>query len=661
MASTPVAQPAEIPILPPPLVPPHLESGIDPAILESLKLPELAHDDPAQILADSSAFREELQQIRGMGHRVLVEPKVFCNPYGDVAGFYRLLEEHRLAKCPLNAVPPETLARKDIVPELYYSAEPLAFSPFRISSKTREDKKGSDTIIVEVLDYLAPGIPTIFSREYPAKEIAQKQPQILAEIEALLTKFADKHQAQIDAIPQDPERRNKSLYLIDQSAAPNDKEREVRRQLFLKYPALAFLGLRRGDDLESVDTGGAARVMLDRQSLDRLGYPSMLVKGQACSIVLKRDLSRFQAEQEGLSTAPTNVSYRDRFGNFISCTRDFDAAKNQLTETILVNPPLALTPRGAPPAERREISIDFSPIGLGIVSRMFADQPETALDFPGTPTVYCNTDHRTVARDFGSSIPIVQSSVNDISRYLGKPGQAQNIVIMSSERSNGFCPRSNPDTIVLTTAFIRDPNKSCLAAGVTHEVLHLIDAAHDYSLSAGKFAGHFSRLLQADSPFFNQIEERSFLSRHDSTFGRSHRFGHASDSPVEFFASFLNSMQHPQWKSRMNDFSPQFRNNYLETLKVLKQQLTDTGLIPQQAPVMQDISSKIAFLENLRQGKPVTWDDKISADGRTEAPRWTPPNQESTVNTAAPTAPQPPQHRRTRLFPLFLRRRHSED
>ena len=106
----------------------------------------------------------------------------------------------------------------------------------------------------------------------------------------------------------------------------------------------------------------------------------------------------------------------------------------------------------------------------------------------------------------------------------------------------------------------------------------------------------FPQALKQWSEFMTALNESNFLG--DDNAGD--KFGHAQSNPDEFLASFLNSMNHTNWESRISGMPQSFKTGYLKTLRVLKSILSrkaNENRLPVNAPIFALIDTKIAFFE----------------------------------------------------------------
>ncbi len=557
----------------------------------------LTHDSTGHLAADSRRFLLELRQIRAMGHHVELSPRVFCDPTADEAEFWQLMPDERLGQDPMEALPRTLCGLKEVLPQLSggWEREPV------LTFCLRSYREGNQ-IRVKVVDYFNNG-ETVFEQSFSAENFSKERHTILSTIEASLIPRVKANQERLDALRPEETQQRSSVYTIDTTPV-SAQERSARQALLAHYPDLMVLGVKHGGCLDRARDGFTPKVRMNREAFEQSGCRSISIRGQALSFVLLRTIPRAQAGQEGATGNITASPFQDRFGNTIACSRALDEQRGSVTEALVITPPLALLPVGPNAAGQRSIDIDLTRFGLGTIRGMFKDEPLSPLELPGRPAVYCNMSPIEAARTFRTEIPVVQKAATDAGRYFGNSAQVKKIMIFNAHEQNGYYQPNNPDTITLTDQFLRSPSLDVLNAGTAHEVFHLIDGASGFVLSGGKFGAHFASLQAAGDKFLSQINERHFRGSAVALFNNTYAFGHAEDSAVEFFASFLNSMQHPQWEQRLQSSAPEFQKTYRQTLSVLKQQLAASNTVPENAPVMLDIERKIAFLDNLLTALP---------------------------------------------------------
>jgi hypothetical protein len=117
------------------------------------------------------------------------------------------------------------------------------------------------------------------------------------------------------------------------------------------------------------------------------------------------------------------------------------------------------------------------------------------------------------------------------------------------------------------------------------------------NLATLPIGGRFGAVMQ--QPFLRDISESTFYQDNAKTAA-----GHAWDSPAELLASFVNSLQHPDWENNLKNKSFDFRKQYLDVMSSLGTALVDRPGVPATAPIHSLLDQRKAFLQEVQRNDP---------------------------------------------------------
>lgn len=108
---------------------------------------------------------------------------------------------------------------------------------------------------------------------------------------------------------------------------------------------------------------------------------------------------------------------------------------------------------------------------------------------------------------------------------------------------------------------------------------------------------NFSVAFDQWTQYMDQINEKAFFN---DVYAEDSLGGHGQSNMYEYFASFVVSLQHPNWEQRIEELDENNRLSYLETLKALSQILADLvkqEKMPQNAPILSVLTDKINLMD----------------------------------------------------------------
>jgi len=147
-----------------------------------------------------------------------------------------------------------------------------------------------------------------------------------------------------------------------------------------------------------------------------------------------------------------------------------------------------------------------------------------------------------------------------------------------------------------------------------HETSHLVDYLGDTQISEGEIKKFWDNKTydRKTSTFFTEINESNFSQG-------SHSGGHSQDNPAELFASYVVSLRHPKWESRIEQQTADFKRDYLELTNATIRDLESSKQIPEEAPVFKELYDKKEYLEQIVKKLPneILPEKKIDFSGLT--------------------------------------------
>lgn len=588
----------------------------------AVSLPKLKWDRVGKIRKNGREFLTRLKQLKGMGYDLSIEPGLFSDRVADSVGFCANLPQLWRGDSPLTACPNGPRTKLEVPRELNLEQDTVGIRPFQFRS--REIKHGR--ALVEVVDYFNEEHPIIFREKISLKPNGEPATEdvrnILAKITPLLEGAAKAHQKSVRALEPDPKVRQSATYQIASSGPLGSEQRRILDSILAEYPRIILLGLKQGGEFDTASQGDAPLLVLSRDKLEEIGQKPIQINGQLLSMRLCRQDADHQTPEDSTAPAPTlqvDEPYTDRFGNYITHARIAGAGSDQSSGRIIdIQIPISFLETREGGSQTREISVDLSrlrPDGPPLLLQgLLLDKPVRPLDSPGPLDVYTNMSERETKRKFGPQLLLIQASAKSAAAYCGATQHLKRIYLVNGEASNAFLLRTNTETLVFQDELLDTDNRERLSLAASHEAYHLADAAFDWRLSGGAFQHHYQRLLRQNKSFLQDINETFFLFEKRSAVSTCSHFGHARDNSKELFASFVNSLNHPRWSERMQEMSPEFRESYLKTLRILRRNLRSIEGFPKDAPLLGDLKKRIQILRSLPK----------TAEKSTEAPPWRP-------------------------------------
>ena len=237
------------------------------------------------------------------------------------------------------------------------------------------------------------------------------------------------------------------------------------------------------------------------------------------------------------------------------------------------------------------LSFDLTQIGMGEIRNLFQVNNNQPVGTFGNWKIY--SDDKTL--EVETITNQLQGIANGSKRITDLFGISNESIIsriyVSSTNDNEFEVKArSPEVIFIEN----NPDASSTENSIVgaHETLHAMDLALG-RVSEGKIRALWEELSKDHQDFLSAISEDNFLPG-------SRKTGHAWESEHEFFASFCNSLLHPQLENALAHATPEFRALYMRTLKVVKKELISAG-VPASAAIINKIERVKGFLSPLSE------------------------------------------------------------
>lgn len=471
----------------------------------------------------------------------------------------------------------------------------IRISPFQITSELSDENKG----IYRVYDWLDPANPLIIEKKIPLEDIGE-------EARALKKILSDRVSRSI-AIQNDPEEGVglregsvdfKPTYFLPQGESLEASQREnVTRFLEnITNNNVSVNAIPEGEEVDRrLDVGPLSKGVELNISLRKLaenGFSPIYINGQI------KEISFYQEniDQNIDNIEPAVQVYKDQHGNVIS---KYDIVYrsgqgNQASSAIKIMPSIEFAPDTTGP-DYKALNIDLTKIGLGAIEGLFyvaVEKPIANMGNSDQYRVYSNIDTEQAISLYETKFPDIAEGISQAEKLFGfSEGKlTQNVYIINSEEQNAVFYRKDPETIAFWDEILNNSMDAKIIAA--HETYHLID--YKFQLSSGGFLAQYEDIKSSNPWFFEAINEKNFLPEMQSG-------GHAEQNHLEFFASFLNTLNHPQLEQELKAQTPEFLSIYTKTLEVLSSSLKANESIPDNAPVHGLIGQKLSLLKSINK------------------------------------------------------------
>lgn len=469
----------------------------------------------------------------------------------------------------------------------------IRISPFQITSELSDDDKG----VYRVYDWLNPTNPLIIEKEISVEEIGKEAitlRQILSdrisgslEIQNDLEETTGLREGNGDFKPTFFLPRGKFLEAPQRENVTQFLENITNNNLLVN-------AIPEGEEVDrKIETGPLSKGIELNVSLRKLaenGFSPIYINGQI------KEISFYQenTDQDTDYIEPAAQVYKDQYGNLIS---KYDIAYrseqgNQSSSTISIMPSIKFAPDTTGP-DYKALNIDLTEIGLGTIEGLFyvaVEKPIARMGDSDQYRVYSNIDTEQAISLYERKFPDIAKGISQAEKLFGfiEGELTQNVYIINSEQPNAVFYRKDPETIAFWDEILNNSIDAKIIAA--HEAYHLID--YKFQLSNSGFLAHYEDIKSSNPWFFEAINEKNFLPEMQSG-------GHAEQNHLELFASFLNSLDHPQLEQKLKAQTPEFLSIYTKTLEVLSSGLRTNEGIPDNAPVHEHIRQKLTLLKSI--------------------------------------------------------------
>lgn len=550
----------------------------------------------------ASEFMQDIRFLKAQGYKINVERSISGDSSDKlgIADTFLGLNNNTEQDFSVKIGNPYELFRykyeinKEIPIELSDNHE-IKINPFQIISEETGSGKG----VYRVYNWLDPVNPLLVEKEISVDEIdkeAAELKQVLNErINGISTpeKLPSSESGRLERAPGD----FRPTYLLAPNESLDTSQVEGLTDFFGKISdkSLSVEAVPDGREIDrSVEAGPLSKGIVLNISLKKLednGFSPININGQIKEILFYQEKIDQNSEEDGTSAVQV---YTDQFGNLISKYKISYRGENENTSSsvIRIMPSIIFAPDSEGPDYKR-LNIDLTQIGLGKIEGLFhvaVEKPVASIGDLNQYRVYSNIDSDDVNTLYESKFPYIAQGLSQAEELFGfsKGELVRNIYIINSEQQNAVFYRKDPETIAFWDEILKNRNDAHIIAA--HEAYHLFD--YKFQLSGGEFRAQYEDIKASAPWFLDEINEKNFLPEMPSG-------GHADENHLEFFASFLNSMNHPGWQDKVKDQSPEFISIYTKTLETFGTSLKNQNVVPVNAPIHDMIEQKITYLKGI--------------------------------------------------------------
>lgn len=493
----------------------------------------------------------------------------------------------------------------DFSGELNSKGDVIEVVPFAIRSK----KMRPGVIMIEVYHRLPTEKPVIYSKIVTEDELSKMAREIRV---VLNEKFNNSSQLQekIDAVPVASE-----ISAEEEPAYTLLKEKQFSAEQKRALQDVVYFGIEVTPegmpvDLERGVVANVVSLKLSGKELEKIGSP-IKINGKIQTIQMLRKIPVFQIDEEAgmINNEPRFKISVDQYGNVVQKSVELPVLKQENRETAtegfeftLIRPPAIFGKDTKQEIERKPVDFNIGNFQFANEQALLWGRVESPIAFGGVNKEYgffTNLNHQEVLQEFGPRFLHLYEGIKAAENLFGfKAGERlKNINIVRSNQDNAFVPVENLDTIIIFDRLIRQKNGFNVMTTAFHEGVHCLDA--QLGLSDGEFKNQFEKLREAviksnSGLLFERINEGNFFPEGTG--------GHSQDNAEELLASFLNTFNIDKsgketWNNKISAFPQEVKNQYLETLKVLRLQFEKNAEIPKDAPIFKEIQAKVKFME----------------------------------------------------------------
>lgn len=330
-------------------------------------------------------------------------------------------------------------------------------------------------------------------------------------------------------------------------------------------------------------------VPLRMQYFEKTGFRPIGINGRITEIIIDIPFR----QESAFSSIPGFHHYLDPYNNRILFSKSFDDINDY---RHIIYPKTFFGREIDGPEEKRPLrfSIDrgkgFEDFGHFLYQRV--EQPLAFLDKEQRIGIYSNMNHENTRKEFGKRFPDILRGIQSVEYLFGLPSVKEVYIGNSRYRSAFFYPTDSTAIYIQDELLHKYPEAVSINASAAHETAHQFDELLDISHS-NEMNTFYHLVARNNIHFLRTINEGKFLPHCGDD------LGHAEDNGLEFFASFINSFQHPQWEKALKESDIGFQKTYLLALRALESSLANIQQIPRDAPIFTVVQEKIAFCERL--------------------------------------------------------------
>lgn len=527
----------------------------------------------------------------------------------------------------------------------------LKVRPFAVSIK----QTAENAALVEVRDLLTPGAPKVFSQEIqgrrtePSEQLqdsllingnpdrlaailggiiagqrtgatpAKTTPTLTQSYEKLVAgpiaelqekKIADA-QRRANALPEDPQRLFRGQVRLATEVGPDENQRQVIAEaLKTDYSVSIQVQLNESGDRIDLQIKPELIAQHSEKAIEVDGEIEKLVLHKLSKVelfksdyadVLSRVVSSKPEEEESQENSePSSKEGFDRFGNKVF------QIKNEYFESVYVN--IKRDSDTVHGDGKRVVTVGAPEKGIPELTGLLVDHEGKPVEYQGKPKLITLDPARTLTEAEIAKINLFEQGAQNTLAQFGAGDLVRRIFVINSAEQNAYFRESDSSSIFVTDEMLSESPESLDYIG-RHEAIHLLDSHFGRALSAGSLAElhgeleseNLARQLlgKAESSEVDKSGADFFTALNESNFLETGTGGHSQDNPSEFAATAINSLNHPNWESRVNTHSKEFQKNYHQTLLAVREQLQTVQAVASDAPIRGDLDKKIDYLAKL--------------------------------------------------------------
>lgn len=255
-----------------------------------------------------------------------------------------------------------------------------------------------------------------------------------------------------------------------------------------------------------------------------------------------------------------------------------------------ISPPLVIAMSSL---DSDKMVLDLAGVGMGKFSHIIRSQAHYAITRIGpnddyglviTPKYPAYYDiHRQYLDEIGLQLARTEAA------WGFKAGTISQVVyVVPCMEDNAEVRPTNPSTVLICDNTVQRVFEDRHI--VSHEFFHLLDFT-SHAIKGGRLADMFHQLEASydGQAFLRLIAERNFFF--PNSFG-----GHPWDSPMEFLATLLNSLNHPEWEKMIDITREGLLRLYLDSLIAARHDLVP--VIGKEHKMIEKIDYAVSYIRN---------------------------------------------------------------